>query len=574
MRVLRPITNKKKTDEIKNNFFVFDIETTKLEPMQKNFVFGVIYGNNFVKVIKSVEEFQAEFKKKKYSKKFLFAHNAEFDLLGIYGNIYQNLDNSAVFNGKFISAKINDSTFGDSLNIFPMSVAKIGDTIGLKKLDNDKVKNEGLSKKNITEEDIEYCIRDCEIVYTALLRMFEKVGTIKLTIASLSMFDFRNKFLGDNLLYSELNDEFFESYYGGRTEAFIMGDVDCDVYDINSLYPYAMSNMVFPDIKNLKKETMVDVKYFKYCLIRYEGLARVKVRHKEIYFGFLPYKSERLLFPVGEFWTTCNFNELRFAFEKGVIEFIEVDYIVYGNAIDTPFRDFIITHYQERLNSVSELDKLIEKLKMNSLYGRFAMREKFTTTYYEQLPFEIIEELQKFEKYYELKVFSAERNDCFLVTENEKMKNSFFAIPTFSSYITSQARIILLTALLENENNRVAYCDTDSIFLEKDFVGDVGIKLGQFKKENKKVIEIRGLKNYTKVENGLIEEVIKGVSKRSVKTGDNEYEIQTYLKTKEALRRNKEAGQSNLKTKKLTFEYNKREVINGIETKPLKIFEV
>lgn len=573
MRVLRPITNKKKTDEIKNNFFVFDIETTDLEPMQKNFVFGVIYGHNFHKVIYSVEEFQEEFKKKKYSKKYLFAHNAEFDLLGIYGNIYQNLDNSAVFNGKFISAKINDSTFGDSLNIFPMSAEKIGKTIGLEKLDNEKVKGEKLRKNNITQFDIDYCIRDCEIIYTALLRMFEKVGTIKLTIASLSMFDFRNKFLGDNLLYSELNDEFFESYYGGRTEAFIMGQGDYDVYDINSLYPYVMANIVFPDVRNLKKETKIDVKYFKYCLIRYEGLARVKVRHKETYFGYLPYKGERLLFPVGEYWTTVNFNELRFAFEKGVIEFLEVDYIVYGNAIETPFREFILTHYKERLNAESELDKLIEKLKMNSLYGRFAMREKFTTTYYDMLPFELIEELQKCEKFYELKVFSAERNDCFLVTENDKMKNSFFAIPTFSSYITSQARITLLKSLIENEHNRVAYCDTDSVFLEKDFVGDIGINLGQFKKENKKVIEIRGLKNYTKVENGVIEEVIKGVSKRSVKVGENTYQIQTYLKTKEALRRNKEAGQANLKTKKLTFEYNKREVINGVETKPLKIFE-
>lgn len=573
MKVLRPILTKKKQSEIKNNFFVFDIETTKLEPTQKNFVFGVIYGHNFKKTIYSVDEFKKEFNKKKYDKKYIFAHNAEFDLLGIFGNLYTEVDSSAVFNGKFISCKYNGITFGDSLNIFPMGVAKIGETINLKKLDNTKVSNEKLTKKNITQQDIEYCERDCEIVYTALLRMFEKVGVIKLTIASLSMYEFRNKYLGDNLLYSELNDEFFNSYYGGRTEAFIMNKVNCKVYDVNSEYPSVMVDMVFPDVKNLKKETKIDLKYFNYLLFRFEGMARVKVKHKKTYFGYLPYKSERLLFPIGIYWTTVNFNELRFAVENKIVEVIEIDYTVYGNAIKSPFKQFIENHYKARQETTNELDRLIEKLKMNALYGRFAMREKYLTTYFDQLPFEIIEELQKFEKYYELKIFSAARDDCFLVTENEKMKNSFFAIPTFSSYITSQARLIILKSLIDNEKNRVAYCDTDSIFLEGNFIGDVGDKLGQFKLENKQVIEIRGLKNYTCIENNEIKEVIKGVSKRSIKIADGVYSIQKYFKTKEALRRNKEAGSVNIQNKRLTFEYNKRIVLPNNDTLPITLNE-
>lgn len=43
---------------IRQEFYVFDTETTKLEPIPENFVFGVIYGWNYRKVIYSVEDFK------------------------------------------------------------------------------------------------------------------------------------------------------------------------------------------------------------------------------------------------------------------------------------------------------------------------------------------------------------------------------------------------------------------------------------------------------------------------------------------------------------------------------------
>ena len=110
MRILRKAKVKDYMNKLKYNFFVFDTETTKLEPMPKNFVFGVIYGFNYQKVIYSVADFKKEFNHKRYENKFIFAHNAEFDLLTIFGNIIINIDNSAVFNGRFITAKYNKIT--------------------------------------------------------------------------------------------------------------------------------------------------------------------------------------------------------------------------------------------------------------------------------------------------------------------------------------------------------------------------------------------------------------------------------------------------------------------------------
>lgn len=573
MRHLKRQPDQKRIEKIKNDFFVLDTETTKLEPLKENFVFGVLYGFNYQKIFYTIEEFLTEIKKKKFSKKYIFAHNAEFDLLVLFGNLYKYMDQSAVFNGKFISAKYDNITFADSLNIFPASVEKIGQTVGLKKLNNEKVKSEGLTKDNITSEDIEYCIRDCEIVFDALLKIFEYVGCIKLTLSSLSLYNFRNKFLENDIIFSELVDEFYNSYYGGRTEVFKLGNCfPTNVFDINSIYPYVMSYMKFPDIRTLKKEIKIDLKYFDYVLKNYEGCAKVSIEHFNHYFGFLPFKTDKLLFPIGKFTGTWNFNELRYAIKNNIIKVLQVHEIVYSNPVKSPFTKFVEYHYNKRLQAENELEKLIEKLLQNSLYGRFAMRMKYTTTYYEDIPFELVDELDKTEKFYSLKVFSELRNDCFLITENEKMKNSFFSIPTFSSYITSEARIVLLKSLLENDYNKIVYCDTDSVFLQGNFNGIINTNIGSFKKEEKTIKEIRGLKNYVYIDSeGKEKETIKGVSKRAEKIGENRYRITKYYKTKEGLRRNKEAGKSFEMIKELRHIYDKRIILLNGDTKPIKL---
>jgi hypothetical protein len=157
------------------------------------------------------------------------------------------------------------------------------------------------------------------------------------------------------------------------------------------------------------------------------------------------------------------------------------------------------------------------------------------------------------------------------------MKNSFFSIPVYSSYITSHARIILLKGLLQNENNNVCYCDTDSIFLGGDFSGNVSDLVGDFKKEDKHIIEIRGLKNYSHIDNeGKIINVIKGISRGSKEKKGTKvptYETKKYYKTKQAIEQNKEAGSAYIMVKTLTHEYDKRLVNSDGTTFPIKIRE-
>lgn len=580
MRIVKPLSDIVK-DDLNTKFLVFDTETWGLDARPEKLAFGVIYGFNFIKILFTPEEFKNEFKKDFYKGKKIFAHNAEYDLSTIFGNVIEDVDNSAIFNGKFIAANYGKTMFCDSANLFPASVDKIGVTLGMGKGTTPEKFINGENEKGIDIKDVEYCIRDCEIIYNALLNLFQKVGGMRITIASTAMYYFRKRFLKKPLIYNDLNDLFFESYYGGRTEAFKIGKTDSVVYDINSLYPDRMLNITFPDIKNLKRYDNVSIQQFKYLLSTKEGFAKVRIKHDSIYFGLLPVKtkingSTKLLFPVGTFETTVNFNELRYAINTGYVSVLSVDYCVCSSPIESPFKSYVETLYNERKNESNELSKTILKLLLNSLYGKFGMREKYETTYYKKIPHSKITKLKEEQKFYELKLFSHERNDCYLVTENLKTKKSFFSIPTLASYITSAARIKLLDGLLKNENNTVVYCDTDSIFLEstKNLSIPISNELGDWKLEDKKVIEIRGLKNYTYIEEGKQKDAIKGVSKRSEELERYTFKSVKVTKTKEAIRRNIETGKPQEQIKIITNKYDKRIVNIDGTTKPIELLTV
>ncbi len=271
MKVLQKLSPKVKP---LTDFYVFDTENGERDGKKvkynfnKEFIFGVIYGFNYTRVIHSKKEFIETLLEPRFKGKILFAHNAEYDLTVLFDNIYL-LDPQAIFNGKFICATNGNCRFADSMNIFVgQSVAKIGKQLGKPKQDilYDHWYNE------ITSQHINYCIQDCVIVWDALYMTFEFAGDIKITQASLSMTYFRRHHLEFNIKHNENTKYFWDSYYGGRTEAFKIGPTNASVIDVNSMYPYCMKTEKFPNPERLKVENQVDVKYFlKRILYNYEG---------------------------------------------------------------------------------------------------------------------------------------------------------------------------------------------------------------------------------------------------------------------------------------------------------------
>lgn len=574
LKKITPIRNEKKS----NKFFItIDVETNGLSPRPENFVIGCAYSDNFCYFFNSTERFKDFLiNDDKTANSIIYAHNAEYDLSTIFGNIYENLDRQAIFNGKFIVAKRNGRVFADSLNLLPTSLGNIAYSIG-------EVKRKELVNRfkfgNMTFDECSYneCLYnfdDCRILHKALKLFFKENNCQKLTIASTALHYFRKNFLHKTIqVNEEIDNYFFESYYGGRVEAFQLGKTKSYKYDVNSLYPYVMRETQFPSPKHLQKKENISLSYFKFLLKWYEGCAKVKVKHKDTYFGYLPYRQKgKLCFPVGEFSGTWNFNELRFALKEKIIEIIDIEYVIYSTVtIESPFKEYVNNLYEKRLNTKDEFQKMVYKLLLNSLYGKFGQKTANDFIYFSDLTECNLYINEKNLIDYEIHILN-EKQNCFLEIKKagETMAHT---VALFASYITSSARLVLLRNLVAiGSHNTITYCDTDSIFCETLLSMDFK-ELGQFKLEREIVTEIRGLKNYTQELKGEIFDKIKGVSKNCVRNLEGEYIHERYIKTRESFRLHLETGSKNFKKKKLSGLYDKRQIIDNRFTKPLIINE-
>jgi hypothetical protein len=574
------------------DFYVFDVETGKrkgdiitweLDKKPKAFIFGVIYGHNYTKIIHNLREFHETLKEPRFKKRKIFAHNAEYDLSVLYENIYK-IDPTAIFNGKFISATNGVCIFADSMNIFVgRKVSDIGRMIGMAKLGMSGTREYTTTNWANPKEKaraINGCIRDCEIVYEALLMTFEFAGDIKITQASLSMTYYRRFHQPYDIEHNENTSYFWDSYFGGRCEAFFIGPVQASVYDVNSMYPYAMRECVFPNPKFLKVENDISVKKLKNYLQHYEGLVYCEVVHKPTWIGFLPVKKDgKLLFPVGYLRGCWNFNELRYALECNVIEIKKITKVVYSEPMQSPFKGFVDFLFQERFKTTSKFE--IDRIKrfMNSLYGKFAQRIDEESIYIDNVEkqWDLINDYQRKGLFINLQMFNSERLDAFLIIKQTKNIDASYSIPSFSSYITSFARVQLLKKLIACENNVPVYCDTDSIFvlLDNNLISEK--QLGGWKKEDKLITEINGLKNYKFefVKDGELIKItrIKGVPTKAKLIDKNKYEYFNLMKTRESMRRKNYDGRLIRRVKQISGKYTKRIVLPDGNTKPITLYE-
>lgn len=202
-------------------------------------------------------------------------------------------------------------------------------------------------------------------------------------------------------------------------------------------------------------------------------------------------------------------------------------------------------------------------------------------------------------------MFNKVRVDCYLhifkpikinkdyteITIDEKgFATKIHSIPAFSSYITSHARVYLLENVLKYQQKSVTYMDTDCVALEKEVIINDSLVLGAFKKEKELLTEIFGNKNYTEMvidNNGEKEfkRKIKGIPKKALKLDGtynivtrllNEkdiYEFNNIVKTKRAIRQNKDAGVWEETTRQLKAVYDKRTILKNGKTKPLVLTE-
>lgn len=592
----------KPSTKLCSDFYVFDVETAHkkkdgynywcLQATPDKFIFGVIYGHNYTKVIHSIKEFKETLLDPRFKNKNIFAHNAQYDLNTIYGNIY-DFDPEAIFNGKFITATNGNCKFADSMNVFVgLSVKAIGEMTGNKK---ETLGGQKYRSKGVTKEDINYCIKDCQIVWDALFGIFEFAGEIRITQASLSMCYYRRYHQPFHIDHNENTKHFWNSYYGGRTECFKLGATHSTVIDVNSMYPYHLRNGIFPNPKTLKTEIEFPVKKLKKYLEWYEGMVEATITHRPTTIGYLPCKTKegKLIFPNGRFRGTWNFPEIRFALKAGVIKIEAIHLIVYGEKMESPFVSFVDVLNQMKTNAKITGNKIEEdraKRFSNSLYGKFGQRINEESIYIRDIKkqFHIIQDYQRKRLFKKLIPFSGKRNDAFLIIGRRKNVAIPYAIPSFASYITTYGRIQLLEKMLAMQDKKIVYCDTDSIFFEIATGVQSENQLGGWKVEDKIITNIKGLKNYkyldTKnreiwrvkgvpVDKGKTVKIFKGETEQEfntvTQTSDNSFRYFNLMKSKEALRRGKEPGVLTERLKTIKNTYDKRIVFDNGETKPI-----
>lgn len=318
----------------------------------------------------------------------IFAHNGAFDLpvLDAFNWLQDEgwtLRNAVIESPPVIlkwSLNGRSIRFIDTLNIWRMSLARLGKSIGIDKLD--------FPDEHATQDYWDqYGKRDVEIIMAACIRWFDfirehELGGFAPTLASQAVRAFRHRFMGDKILIDDNEDALAlarQAYHGGRTECFFIGETDERLYqlDVNSMYPNVMKHEVMPTalvglyrrVKHLELHKLLK----SFCLV-----AEVAISTPDpIYPQFV---GGKLIFPVGEFDTVLSTPELQYALDAGHIMGIDRVAIYQRAVIFARYVDYL---YQLRKDCQAQGDIVtagLAKLLLNSLYGKFGQRGRVYET--------------------------------------------------------------------------------------------------------------------------------------------------------------------------------------------------
>lgn len=491
---------------------------------------------------------------------FILEFEKEFEKSPETGEVYKRMKN-----GKLVAEpKYKTITILSSTNYYQQSLKKLGQDFNLAKLDfshevdlltlmkseeeiplpanweeeneRDRVKlrdeliREGLSPRvaDVFSIGLVYCNRDVEILERAMDAFItfitrENLGGFKQTVAGQAFAAFRHRFLHGHTIYIHSDEQALkterDAYAGGRTECFRMGKIPGQVYyvDVNSMYPHVMRNRLYP-CRLVSRWNEADVDRVKELL--QEGYLVICDTHIQTSKRMFHKKMKRLVFPVGDFWTTLCTPELIKAFDEEAI--VEVRNVCIYEA-DHFFEPYVDYFYAKRLEAKAAKDAvhdLLYKIFLNSLYGKFGQKN----TRWEQVEPADPEEVEVYHTYdvdtksrQIFKVFGGwvwKKNDD---GHDEEAMNSF---PAVAAHVTAYARMLLWEAIECAGVENVFYCDTDSLMcnltgyerLQADGYLDNKI-LGKLKLEKMGELELYGCKDYIFTNEGKEDVKIKGVSK-------------------------------------------------------------
>lgn len=416
----------------------------------------------------------------------MFAHNVGFDIrvldLVKYFNNNLWLSEPPVINGRLFIWSLSNHGKAikilDTANYGVQSIAQLGKDFGYDKgsVDFDNVGDTEL---------IEYCIRDVELVVRFVTEFISfcttnKLGELQVSLASQSLYSFRTRFLSKDIeLHNDKVATALErsAYHGGRVECFRLGKLPSEDYyylDINSMYPYIMLTMELPS-KLLGLQSEIPVDYLRGRLNRYYAIADVSLNSVT---NAYPYIHNKLLvFPTGVFRATLHNEELRIALNNGDITKIH-SCAVYDKEI--LFDKYVKFFYNIKRKATKEHNvswRLISKLFMNSLYGKFGQSG---------VDRQIIGHLANKETW---RVTAHDHTEGIRFQEiawngtvyrEIKQGESYISFPALAGAITAEARCYLFSLIQKANPDNVVYTDTDSLIVNKQGYDNLLSELDDF----------------------------------------------------------------------------------------------
>jgi len=517
--------------------YYVDTETTN----SGNFIVGVIYSEQLGKVW-TVRSDYALYEFIKNNSGVYFAHGGgSFDWNFCLQYIKNEDSVEIIFVGsRIFRMKINDSILYDTIFLMTSSLDELAKKFGYKKA---KIEYETVNEYS---DEIRDACENHTITLAKVHNAFcEFFGISKLrifTIAQLSHHILNKEYYKlENIKLESINNEYFRHFYmGGRNEIYEMKASGINIYDVNSLYPCAMTfKMPIGDIKESKK--ISNKSFLINCDVNIDR-----------YIPPIPLRGKGYTRKLEYFNGRYNVDIWRPEFELlNNKEIIKINYVYDCETFDNIFENFVKDMYKKRMSG-GELEKFLYKLILNSSYGKFAQnpqREIWTNQILEKKKIRDMGYIQVYEDFNEY-----------------KYQNTVIA-----GYITSVARSILYK-YFEKVNFDVVYCDTDSIFTRQKLketkeLGGVKCegtdgefmaiqpKMYMYKSQEKKVVKGKGFMGFSE------QNFIDLMSGKSVK-------FRRYKKAKQTLREREFGIIENIK--KLITKYDKRVIEeDGIHTKAL-----
>jgi DNA polymerase family B len=446
-------------------------------------------------------------KARKQTKLYVFCHNTSFDLpvLDVFNELPKRgyVLKSAIIDAPPTILRFRNDTkcimIIDTLNIWRMPLAFLGEEIGLPKLDMP-------DNNDLTVEWESYGRRDVEILRAACIKWWDFLrendfGSFAPTLAGQAMRVYRHRYM-KHKIFIDSNERALkltrEGYYGGRCECFRIGKFtgDFSAWDVNSMYPFVMAVNRFP-CKLLSHTYYANIRDLKTWLQTYAVTSRVLLRTSKPFAAVR--NGGKLVFPIGEFEAILSTPEIKYALMHA--EILEVrEVAVYEQ--EYLFSDFVNDLYFRKQDSKRQGDTVKEfmyKKLLNSFYGKWGQSGG---KWMEEDNCEDLSAKRWIEKDMVTGdiIYHRQLGGLHQIKSTEEESRESF--PAIAAHVTAYARMHLWSIVELAQTTNVYYCDTDCVVVSADGTASLNAlideyRLGALKKVGiYEEIELWGAKDY------------------------------------------------------------------------------